>query len=144
MMIFSSFNAKSTGGFAPFMAQFADMCCSSKPLPVAPLSVNVPGTPGVDRQNSQRPLDAPASEILPYLIMSNERDARNPAFIQEHKITHVLNLTTLPSHPDVERIATCFQISLTDTTDQDISFCLDDAIRFIGARDFSLFGRMYF
>ena len=81
---------------------------------------------------SNAPLEAPASEILPFLTMSNERDANNPEFIKSNGITHVLNLTPSPFHADVTAIATCRCIPLTDTTSQDIIEKLPEAIAFIG------------
>ena len=120
------------GGFAALSALRPDLCTPSRATLAA--AVPAPDTPGgIGRQTSHNPLEAPASTILPFLVMGNEREAQNPDFIKQHGITHVLNLTLLPSIPEVAALATCLQIPLTDTTDQDISACLDDAIAFIDA-----------
>lgn len=98
-----------------------------------------PNTLVYERQSSSRPFDTPASEILPYLIMSNEKDAHDPNFISSHAITHVLNLTCTPCSDEVLHLAKCHTIPLTDTTSQDILAALPTAIEFIGLKRLSSF-----
>jgi hypothetical protein len=81
---------------------------------------------------SNAPLDAPASEILPFLLMSGVRHAEDVEFIRGSGITHVLNLTPAPFNADVAAAAKCLAIPLTDTTSQDIIDQLPAAIAFIG------------
>ena len=83
-------------------------------------------------QSSTDPFDTPSSVITPYLVMSGERLANDPAFITEAGITHVLNLTQAPSNPDVIALARCHTIPLADTTSQELLPILPEAVAFIG------------
>lgn len=128
------------GGFESFFASHPQLCAGSAPIGAPSFTIQMPEvsspTAELERLQSHQPFEAEASEILPYLIMSNERDAHNPAFIKAHGITHVLNLTPAAFQEDVKLMTKCYSIPLYDHTSQDISEYLPSAIAFINdARD---------
>ena len=100
--------------------------------PLTPMALGSAFDRQFERQASSAPLEADASEVTSYLVMSGERHAQDPHFIRSHRITHVLNLTATPFNGEVETLATCLALPLTDTTSQDITPVLQPAIDFIG------------
>eukprot|EP00042_Codosiga_hollandica_P048901 m.557869 g.557869 ORF g.557869 m.557869 type:complete len:324 (+) comp57763_c0_seq4:880-1851(+) len=121
------------GGFAAFSIAFPDLCVRTQPLSLPsltllPLSLAVDMAPPLPSAN---PLDEPPSQITPFLAMSGERHAQNPALIREWGITHVLNLTRTPFNAEVRQMATCLALPMDDRTSQSLLPQLTPAFDFI-------------
>ena len=69
--------------------------------------------------------------IWDFLIIGSEANAHDLAFLDREKITHVLNLTTTPSRPEVLASRSCRQIMLQDSATQDILSFIPTAIEFM-------------
>lgn len=74
---------------------------------------------------------AVASEILPYLLIGNHRDASNRDRLTELGVTHVLNVTAqLPLHFESDGI-TCKRLAASDSGSQNLKQYFAEAIEFI-------------
>lgn len=69
--------------------------------------------------------------IWGFMAIGSEVDAANMTLLNAEGVTHVLNLTTNQSAPEVLNTRTCLQIPLFDTQSQDILSYLPLALEFI-------------
>jgi len=74
---------------------------------------------------------AVASEILPYLLIGNQRDAANRERLTELGVTHILNVTAhLPLHFESDGIA-YMRLPASDSGSQNLKQYFSEAISFI-------------
>jgi len=112
------------GGLDAFKQSYGCMC--SQPDLDAPLLFS-PTSPEVNCDIDT----AVASEILPYLLIGNQRDAANRERLTELGVTHVLNVTAqLPLHFESDGI-TCKRLSASDSGSQNLKQYFAEAIEFI-------------
>lgn len=70
------------------------------------------------------------SRIQPRLYLSGEDVAKSLQTLKEHKITHILNLTTNVENLYEPRIV-YKRLRVNDTANQDMSECFNESIKFI-------------
>ncbi|XP_014680430.1 PREDICTED: dual specificity protein phosphatase 10-like [Priapulus caudatus] len=74
----------------------------------------------------------PASELLPHLILGNERDAADLERLRTLRVSHVLNVTShVPFHHEQRGIA-YRRLPASDSTEQNLRQYFDEAFSFIG------------
>jgi dual specificity MAP kinase phosphatase len=66
-----------------------------------------------------------------FMAIGSEYNAGNLAFLEEHKITHVLNITTTDCSDAVKATRETMQIPILDSISQDIISHLEQALEFI-------------
>jgi len=86
---------------------------------------------GMSSPVCQENLFSHSKMIWDFLIIGSEANAHDLAFLDREKITHVLNLTTTPSRPEVLASRSCRQIMLQDSATQDILSFIPTAIEFM-------------
>jgi len=114
------------GGLQDFQKHYSVMCSQPDPSLGVPLLFS-PTSPEVSCD-----IDAAvASEILPYLLIGNQRDAASKERLTELGVTHVLNVTAhLPLHFEDDGI-TYMRLPASDSGSQNLKQYFSEAIRFI-------------
>lgn len=114
------------GGLEAFKQSYGCMCSQPDTEGCVPLLYS-PTSPEVNCDIDT----AVASEILPYLLIGNQRDAANRERLTELGITHILNVTSqLPLHFESDGI-TCKRLSASDSGSQNLKQYFAEAIEFI-------------
>lgn len=115
------------GGFKRLKCQRPELLVSTTPqAPPRTLSGCPSPNPHMDLF-----INPSASYILDFMIIGSESNAQDLCFLDREKITHVLNLTSTPSKPEVLASRVCLQIKLLDSPTQDILAHIPAAIDFI-------------
>jgi len=114
------------GGLQEFQQHYFIMCTQPDSSSGVPLLFS-PTSPEVNCD-----IDAAvASEILPYLLIGNQRDAANKERLTELGVTHILNVTAhLPLHFENEGI-TYMRLPASDSGSQNLKQYFSEAISFI-------------
>jgi len=114
------------GGLEAFKKSYGCMCSEPDADGCVPLLFS-PTSPEVNCDIDT----AVASEILPFLLIGNHRDASNRELLKELKVTHVLNVTAqLPLHFESDGI-TCKILAASDSGSQNLKQYFAEAIEFI-------------
>jgi dual specificity MAP kinase phosphatase len=114
------------GGLNAFKQSYGCMCSQPDADCCVPLLFS-PTSPEVNCDIDT----AVASEILPYLLIGNQRDAANRERLIELGVTHILNVTAqLPLHFESDGI-TCKRLPATDSGSQNLKQYFAEAIKFI-------------
>jgi len=114
------------GGLQEFQKQYSVMCTQPDPSLGVPLLFS-PTSPEVNCDIDS----AVASEILPYLLIGNQRDAANRERLTELGVTHILNVTAhLPLHFETSGI-TYMRLPASDSGSQNLKQYFSEAINFI-------------
>lgn len=115
------------GGFREFQRQFADECTSSS------TGVVVEGSSGDGQLQACEDVRAwPATCVLPFLLLGNERDSRDAELLQRLGVGHVLHVT--PCDDDQHRCPAgvrCKHLPASDSCHQNLKQFFDDAFRFL-------------
>eukprot|EP00045_Choanoeca_perplexa_P008643 m.81331 g.81331 ORF g.81331 m.81331 type:complete len:442 (-) comp14569_c0_seq1:266-1591(-) len=75
--------------------------------------------------------DLPATRVTSHLVLGNQSQGGNVAFLTANKITHVINVTETPFAKPVINTVKCMQIPLIDSGCHDLLSVVPDALRFI-------------
>ena len=114
-----------TGGLREFQARYSNLCAAPKQRSDGPLYS--PTTPYVEPCIE----NAPASQVLPFLILGNERDSSNAELLRELGVTHILNVTShLPNHFEKDGLV-YKRLPATDSCHQNLSQYFQEAFAFI-------------
>jgi dual specificity MAP kinase phosphatase len=114
------------GGLNAFKQSYGCMCSQPDTECCVPLLFS-PTSPEVNCDIDT----AVASEILPYLLIGNQRDAANRERLTELGVTHILNVTSqLPLHFESDGIA-CKRLAASDSGSQNLKQYFAEAIEFI-------------
>jgi len=114
------------GGLQEFQKDYSIMCTQPDSSVGVPLLFS-PTSPEVNCD-----IDAAvASEILPYLLIGNQRDAANRERLTELGVTHILNVTAhLPLHFENDGIS-YLRLPASDSGSQNLKQYFSEAITFI-------------
>ncbi|CAG5129700.1 unnamed protein product [Candidula unifasciata] len=117
-----------SGGFKSFSINHEALCrCSSKAIEVHKPLLYSP-TNGVQEPEIEA---ATASQILPFLYLGNERDARDLAQLRSLNISYILNVTShVPQYYDEQGIR-YKRIPASDSGQQNLKQYFEEAIEFI-------------
>lgn len=112
------------GGFREFQRQYADECTSSSTGECPPSSASDPG--------AQEDVRAwPATCVLPFLLLGNERDARDAELLLRLGVSHVLHVTPCDEQHRCPPGVRCKHLPASDSCHQNLKQFFDDAFRFL-------------
>lgn len=112
------------GGFREFQRQFADECTSS--------STGADEGPPCSAAEDVRAW--PATCVLPFLVLGNERDARDAELLQRLGVERVLHVTPCDDadqHRCPAGVRSCKHLPASDSCHQNLKQFFDDAFRFL-------------
>jgi len=117
------------GGLEVFQHEFPDLCGKkAAPQDRQPRLVS-PTTPVISNKIDS----TDASQILPFLYLGNERDAKDGCFLRSHHITHILNVTShVPNHFENEAVV-YKRLAVTDSCHQNLNQYFSEVFDFIDA-----------
>lgn len=116
------------GGYREFARQYSEECTSSLTSDTASST-----SPGVflDDGSLKDLTSAPATTVLPFLLLGNERDAEDHAQLRRLGVGYVLNVTAhLPGQP-VEAGIRTKRLPATDSCQQNLKQYFEEAFAFI-------------
>eukprot|EP00730_Choanoeca_flexa_P008489 TRINITY_DN12496_c0_g2_i1.p1 TRINITY_DN12496_c0_g2~~TRINITY_DN12496_c0_g2_i1.p1 ORF type:complete len:441 (+),score=137.01 TRINITY_DN12496_c0_g2_i1:365-1687(+) len=117
-----------TGGVAGYRRQFP----SDLGSPRGKATTRKPLHPVLKAASRPKPqLHLPSTVISEYLMLGNQVQGGNVAFLQQHHITHVINVTETPFDQAVIDNVKCMQIPLIDSGCHDLLSVVPEALRFI-------------
>ncbi|BFZ07246.1 hypothetical protein BsWGS_10285 [Bradybaena similaris] len=116
------------GGFKSFSLDHEALCrCSSKSLEVHKPLLYSP-TNGVQEPEIEA---ATASQVLPFLYLGNERDAKDLSRLKSLNISYVLNVTSHVPHYYDEQGISYKRIPASDSAQQNLKQYFEEAIEYI-------------
>ncbi|EDQ92796.1 uncharacterized protein MONBRDRAFT_4822 [Monosiga brevicollis MX1] len=73
----------------------------------------------------------PATVVFDHLVLGNQHQGTDPAFLARNRITHVINVTETPFANGLPNLVRCMQIPLLDGAHHDLLSVVPEALRFI-------------
>lgn len=114
------------GGLEAFQHEFSDLC-GKKAAPDRTPRLVSPTTPVISNKIDS----TDASQILPFLYLGNERDAKDGCFLRSHHITHILNVTShVPNYFENEAVV-YKRVAATDSCHQNLNQYFAEVFEFI-------------
>ncbi|XP_071786204.1 dual specificity protein phosphatase 10-like [Asterias amurensis] len=127
------------GGLKDFENQYERMCRSDieniHNISAEPALCSSPGTISEAEYTTakQKEIDIPATQLLTFLYVGNERDAADMEFLQQERICNVLNVTqSVPCFHD-NKLVNYKRISVRDNSLANLKKHFDEAFQFIEA-----------
>ncbi len=126
------------GGLKDFENQYERMCRSDIEninISPEPALCSSPGTISEAEYTTakQKEIDIPATQLLTFLYVGNERDAADLEFLQQERICNVLNVTqSVPCFHD-NKLVNYKRISVRDNSLANLKKHFDEAFQFIEA-----------